>query len=66
MTVHFPAGDQRDAFVASLQAQGVECGRESALWTGGGDGLVLSFAHLGDTDFTRAVDAVLRHVATLG
>lgn len=66
VTVHFPAGDQRDAFVASLQAQGVECGRESALWTGGGDGLVLSFAHLGDTDFTRAVDAVLRHVATLG
>ena len=65
VTVHFPAGDQRDAFVASLHAQGVECGRESALWTGGGDGLVLSFAHLGDADFTRAVDAVLRHVATL-
>lgn len=66
VTVHFLTVQQRDEFEYSLITQGVECGRESALWTGGGDGLVLSFAHLSDTDFTRAVDAVLRHVATLG
>jgi len=66
VTVRFPTVKQRDEFESSLLTQGVECGRESALWTGGGDGLVLSFAHLGDADFTRAVDAVLRHVATLG
>ena len=49
---------ERDTFETRLLEAGIECGHESSLWTDGGDGLVLSFAHLSDGDFTRTVDII--------
>ena len=64
-TVQFASHLERDAFETRLLEAGIECGHESSLWTDGGDGLVLSFAHLSDRDFAGAVAQVSR-AATLG
>lgn len=58
IVVRFPAAADRDRFEGGLRERGVECGHESALWTGGGDALILSFGHLTDEDFATAVAAV--------
>ena len=57
-TVQFASHLERDTFETRLLEAGIECGHESSLWTDGGDGLVLSFAHLSDGDFTRTVDII--------
>ena len=58
LTVRFASHADLNAFETRLLEAGVECGHESSLWTDGGDGLVLSFAHLSDGDFTRAADII--------
>lgn len=58
LTVRFASHADLNAFETRLLEAGVECGHESSLWTDGGDGLVLSFAHLSDGDFTRAGDII--------
>ena len=58
LTVRFASHAELNAFETRLLEAGVECGHESSLWTDGGDGLVLSFAHLSDGDFTRAADII--------
>lgn len=58
ISVRFGDDAARTRFEHSLTARGVECGHESALWSGGGDGLVLSFAHLTPDDFVQALQAV--------
>lgn len=58
LTVRFASHVDLNAFETRLLEAGVECGHESSLWTDGGDGLVLSFAHLSDGDFTRATDII--------
>lgn len=60
LTVRFGTRHDRDDFEKRLLEAGIESGHESALWTSGGDGLVLSFAHLSTTDFDRAVEIVTR------
>lgn len=65
LTVQFASHLERDTFETRLLEAGIECGHESSLWTDGGDGLVLSFAHLSDGDFAGAVDQVTR-AAILG
>ena len=64
LTVQFSSQLARDAFETRLLEAGIECGHESSLWTDGGDGLVLSFAHLSDVEFADAVAQVSR-AATL-
>ena len=58
LTVQFSSHLARDAFETRLLEAGIECGHESSLWTDGGDGLVFSFAHLSDGEFTRTVDII--------
>lgn len=66
LTVRFDTPRDRDEFEQRLLKAGVESGHESALWTNGGDGLLLSFAHLSATDFDRAVEAVEIVAQTVG
>ena len=58
VTAEFPTVALRQQFEDQLAASGVECGHESSLWSGGGDGLVLSFSHLTDEDFEYALGAI--------
>lgn len=58
LTVRFASHADLNAFETRLLEAGVECAHESSLWTDGGDGLVLSFAHLSNGDFTRAADII--------
>lgn len=59
LTVRFPSEVVQQRFEDSLLRLGVECGHKAALWSDGGSGLVLSFAHLSDGDFERALRAVV-------
>ena len=65
LAVHFDTRKERDAFEQRLLEAGVESGHESALWTNGGDGLLLSFAHLSASDFDHAVEIVVQTVGRI-
>ena len=59
LAVTFPSPSARDTFARQLADQGIESGRLDALWSGRDDGLVVSFAHLSESDF-RTVLEVMR------
>ncbi|GAB3074692.1 PLP-dependent aminotransferase family protein [Corynebacterium aquatimens] len=58
LALSFPDAESRESFTAALADRGVECGRLESLWSGQTDGLIMSFAHVDDADFARAISHV--------
>ena len=61
LALTFVSPGHRDAFVADLQAEGIECGRLESVWSGQEqwhEGIIMSFAHLSDQDFDTALRAL--------
>lgn len=61
----FDAPEPRTTFHAALQAAGLAPGAVESLWSAG-DGIVMSFAHLSDAEFTQAVELVRGVAGRLG
>ncbi|MBP3947503.1 PLP-dependent aminotransferase family protein [Corynebacterium sp. Marseille-P3884] len=58
LAVTFPSPSARDTFARQLADQGIESGRLDALWSGRDDGLVVSFAHLSESDFRKVLEVM--------
>nr|WP_256478022.1 PLP-dependent aminotransferase family protein [Corynebacterium stercoris] len=61
----FDATEQRERFERALEVGGLECAAVESLGAGG-DGVVMSFMHLTDEEFARAVPGVQRACTGVG
>ena len=62
LAVTFPTPARRDAYAHALAEKGIEIGRLDALWSGRDDGLIISFAHLSEPDFERAIKVFVEDI----
>ena len=58
LAVTFPSPSARNTFARQLADQGIESSRLDALWSGRDDGLVVSFAHLSESDFRKVLEVM--------